>query len=124
MKLASMERTAKEKKAMAEMYDGPAKVTGPDFPYGLCLSLGKDELKKVGITELPEVGDEYTIVAIGKVTRVSQNASEQADTMSCDFQITDLALEEGSEPGEDDDGDEGTKGAKAIAEKLYPAKKK
>jgi hypothetical protein len=112
MKLASMERM----KPMA---------TGPDFPWGLNLNLGDAELKKVNITELPQIGDEYTIVAIAKVTRVSANASEDDSNRSVEFQITDMALEEGDEAeGEDGDGDAGTQGVAAIAEKLYPKQKK
>lgn len=121
MKLASMERTAKEKKAAEERMK-PMEA-GPDFPWGLSVNLGDAELKKVGIKELPEIGDQYTIVAIAKVTRVSANASEDSANRSVEFQITDLALEETEIEEEGDDGDEGTKGISSIAEKLYPKKK-
>jgi hypothetical protein len=46
------------------------------YPYGCCISLDKDELDKLGIKVLPTVGREVHIVAVGKVTRVSQSASE------------------------------------------------
>ena len=76
------------------------------YPYGACLNLDTDELAKLGITSknLPKVGDEYHIRAIGKVTRVSENETEGAD-YSCGvgIQITMMELtHETEEPGESD----------------------
>jgi hypothetical protein len=118
MELISMERTAKEKADAEKRWkDGPVATSGPDFPWGLSLSLGKDELAKLGIKDLPEVGAEYTILAIGKVTRVNQSASAQQteDTMSVEIQLTDLACEPGtSAADEEEDGD-----GRSPAEKVY-----
>lgn len=76
------------------------------YPYGVCLNLDTDELAKLGITSanLPEVGDEYHVVAVGKVTRVSENETEGSD-YSCGLgiQITAMELTPESQGGSDDD---------------------
>jgi len=93
------------KKDMAEEAS-PAYQQNP-YPSGAALNLDTDELAKLGITSknLPEVGDEYHIRAIGKVTRVSENETEGSD-YSCGLciQITSLELNhEDEEPGEMED---------------------
>jgi hypothetical protein len=95
-KLVSMIRTAEDKRG--DKMAGPAiESTAPDYPYGLCIHMDKDELDKLGITKLPEIGTEMMIEAKVKVTRVSQSAAERADGSeeytSVDFQITDIGLE-------------------------------
>lgn len=77
------------------------------YPGGVALNLDTDELEKLGITSksLPEVGDEYHIRAIGKVTRVSENETEGSD-YSCGLCIQITALElnhEDEKPGEMED---------------------
>jgi hypothetical protein len=67
-------------------------VPNGGYSYGLCLHFDKDELDKLGITELPPIGCEVHIVAVGKVTRISQSAAERpggTDEQTCmDVQIT------------------------------------
>lgn len=63
------------------------------YPYGLELSFDTDQLKKLGITELPEIGDTYSITATGKVTSASKTASESGERTSMRIQITHLKLE-------------------------------
>jgi hypothetical protein len=63
------------------------------YGYGTSISLDHEQLKKLGITELPEVGDEYQITATGKVTSASMNASESSGSRtSLSIQITHLKL--------------------------------
>lgn len=109
LKLVSMERTKAEKKAAEKVYTSNT-FDVPEFPYGLCITLGKDEMAKLGITELPEVGEEMQLVAICKVTRVSASASladKDEDSKGIDMQITQMALV-------DDDADEATEGSAAA----------
>lgn len=89
MKMVSMERTKAEKKKAEERFkDGPT-LAGPDYPWGLCLNLGKAEIEKLGIKDLPEVGDEFHIYAVAKVTRVSQSATDKGDeSKGVELQIT------------------------------------
>ena len=90
-KLVSMKRVETDKGDM--MTNAPIEAVAPDYPYGLCLHLDRDELKKLGFKEMPKVGTEMPITAITKVTRVSQSAVEGSDEeASIDLQITDLGL--------------------------------
>lgn len=66
--------------------------TRDKYGYGTSITLDAEALKKLGVAELPEVGDEYAIVAVGKVTSVSQNASEQNNSTRLEVQLTHLKL--------------------------------
>ncbi|TDY26300.1 hypothetical protein B0G81_6810 [Paraburkholderia sp. BL6665CI2N2] len=108
MKLVSMERTEAEKKAAEDRWKEQADE-GPDYPYGLCISLGSDELAKLGIKDLPSIGAEMSLTATVKVTSVSSSESERGDGYkSVSLQITQMALDDGKGP--------------SAAEKLYGAK--
>ena len=77
------------------------------YPYGLCLAFDDDIMEKLGITEMPDVGDMIHIAAMAKVTSVSDRENECTDgtTKRCrrvELQITHLATE-----NEDDENDEG-----------------
>lgn len=97
VKIVSMERTAAEKKA-AEDRCMAAPGDGPDYPWGLCLNLGKNELDKLGIDDLPSVGDEFHIYAVCKVTRVSQSASEGGeDSKGVELQVTAMGAMQGDD---------------------------
>ena len=88
-KMVDMERT----KAEAKKANQPYQLGSTDkFPYGLALSLEADALKKLGIKELPAVGDEYNILAVGRVTRTSQDAGENQSSSRMEIQITQLSL--------------------------------
>ena len=71
-KMVDMMRDETDETAEASAIPGDA----GQYPYGLCINLDKDELDKLGITALPPIGCEVHIVAVGKVTRVSQSAAE------------------------------------------------
>lgn len=100
--MVSMERTKAEKKKAQERCEVAMPSDGPDYPWGLNLNLGKEELDKLGIKELPGVGDEFHIVAVCCVTRVSQSASKGGDEhMGVELQITHMgamAEEEAPKP--------------------------
>lgn len=94
-KLVSMKRTPKDKRE-DKLNQAPMEAMAPDYPWGLCIHLDKDELEKLGIKKLPDVGVEVTITAKGRVTRITQSASDGAkgteDYSSVDYQITDLSI--------------------------------
>ena len=64
----------------------------PRYPYGLCLSLDKNSLEKLGITALPKVGGEMMITAKAKITGTSQYDSQGGSEMRVELQITDMDL--------------------------------
>jgi hypothetical protein len=82
MKLTDMKRS---KQRMAEQAASP---DDNPYPYGLCLHLDSPELDKLGMKTLPDVGDEYEIRAIGKVTAISSNESKENANSSVSLQIT------------------------------------
>lgn len=94
MAMTNMAMTAEE----AAEYAGGAPVAtnpgdGPKYPWGLCIDLNDEVLKKLGITELPAVGTVFVIEAQAKVT--SMNQSEQIDGDKegrISLQITDMAV--------------------------------
>lgn len=89
-KLVDMKYTKAEIKAESkEMRMGEP----PAYPWGLCLHLEKDELDKLGISTLPQVGSEVHFAAVAKVTSVNQSAREgQDENTSVALQITMLAI--------------------------------
>lgn len=105
MNLTSMEMSAAE----AEAYAGPCAADGdkPMYPYGLCIELNDESLKKLGITDLPAVGG--TLLLMAHVQVVSVGMSQQIDgdkEQRTSLQITEMAL---SAPVEKD-----------VAAKLWP----
>ena len=63
------------------------------YPYGLCLNLDTDTLKKLGISDLPEVGGDFKIVAKAVVKSTHQSESLEGNTYkSLELQITDMAV--------------------------------
>lgn len=94
MKLVDIAYTAKERKEeAAEMMPG-GKPKGPEYPYGLQLTLNEETLSKLGIEELPRVGDELRVEAVAKVTSVSMRSDKSDEDERCvNLQITELARE-------------------------------
>lgn len=100
--LVSMKRTAEDKrKDMGSPC--PVDCIAPDYPWGLTFNLGTDEIEKLGMSRLPEVGTEFTMTAKVKVTRVEQSSSSDSrdktsESRNIALQLTDMALEGGRKP--------------------------
>lgn len=78
-----------EKKEMAVGYDGKPNP----YPWGLNIRLEDRELGKLGMKDMPMVGAEIHFMAVGKVTSVSQSASEGRDEQRCvAMQITGMHI--------------------------------
>ncbi len=82
-----------KQKAQREEMPGAIEADEPRYPYGLCISLGKEELEKLGITALPKVGSEMMITAKAyvKMTRAYETQGEGED-MGIELQITDMGI--------------------------------
>jgi len=106
MPLVSLKRSPAERKKMTEPMAAGPEVD--DYPYGCALDLNGELLDKLGVKDLPEIGDEYQVRAVGKVTRVSANASEGRSDRSLCIQLTGLELvhgDAGEESAAEDKGE-------------------
>jgi hypothetical protein len=73
----------------------------PEYPYGLCIRLSKDELDKLGITSLPAVGAKMTITAAAFVKSTSAyETQDSGKDMSIELQITDMEIGAAQAKGE------------------------
>lgn len=96
------------KEAAAE-YSGatPSADNAPKYPYGLCLCLNDDAMKKLGLTTLPAVGSKMTLSAVVVVTSVGSSQQQDGDAeVRADLQITDMELAPKTE-------------GKSVADRLY-----
>jgi hypothetical protein len=75
-----------------EEMPGDIEKDEPSYPYGLCISLEKDSLDKLGISTLPKVGTEMTISAKAYVKTVSSYQTQGGDDMRVELQITDMEV--------------------------------
>lgn len=89
--MINMQMTQEEAKSYASpMETGDA----PKYPWGLCIDLCDESLKKLGITQLPTVGQTMTLSA--KVVVTSTGATQQMDgdkESRMSLQITDMELQ-------------------------------
>ena len=96
VKMVSMKRSeADRRKDMGE--PAPLEAMAPDYPWGLCINMDGDELDKLGMKELPQVGTVMPMQVLVKVTSVSQSASEGRgeeydESRRVSFQITDIGI--------------------------------
>lgn len=90
----------------------PTPDDGPDYPYGLCITLDASALKKLGL-DMPKVGAMMSIEAVGivKSCRMSQREGN-ADDSSVEIQIQRLEVEPDKKKTMQDAVDEGIEEAK------------
>ena len=103
MQLVNMKMTPEQQKDYATG-PGGAMPEAPAYPYGLCLHLDQDSVKKLGLSVDPKmVKQDVLLTAKAYVKRVEKSADEQETRAFLDLQITDLAVElaSGQKPPED-----------------------
>ena len=87
--LVSMRRTKADKKRnRAEIASGDQE----SFPYGLRLNLDDESLTKLGIKDLPKVGEAWIIVGVGKVASVSKSDNERRTNRDVSIQLEKLEV--------------------------------
>jgi hypothetical protein len=64
----------------------------PEYPWGLCVRLDDELLKKLGITDLPAVGAELMLEAKVKVVSTASNEYEGGARRNVELQITDMGI--------------------------------
>lgn len=89
------------------------------YPYGLCISLGQDELEKLELVDELEVEDMVHLFCLAKVTSISKNTTEKGEQNRAELQICFMAAEE-----EDDENSETNAhmphfSASKMASKMY-----
>lgn len=71
-----------------------ASASKEEYPYGLRVTLNKEELVKLGFKSLPKVGDKFRIDAEATVESVSASESSSGgDYKSVSLQITDMEMD-------------------------------
>ena len=86
-----------------EMYDEPM------YSYGLCISLGKEELEKLGIEKLPQAGSEMMLTAKAYVKTVRESQEKDGVEQNVELQISAMAIEPIDKTGDQADGLYGNK---------------
>ena len=99
MNLKSMKMSPSEKKKGNLPTDKPGKEDS--YPYGLCLNLESEAIKKLGLSKLPKVGSILMVTAKAKVLGTELHESGDEKRKSISLQITDLALDNDSKEPED-----------------------
>lgn len=71
----------------------------PEYPPGMCLSIDSKTLAKLGLQQMPKVGDKFKAEVMLEVTGVSSRAGQEAEgagtsETSVEMQITDMEMEE------------------------------
>lgn len=62
------------------------------YPYGLQISLEEDQLKALGVSEMPKAGSELTLTVKVKVTGCREDEKADGEIERClSMQITDMA---------------------------------
>lgn len=91
-KLVDLKFTKAEAKA-ANDYSTP-KDGGPEYPWGLTIRLEDEELTKLGIKSLPDVGGEYHLSVVAQVQSATETrmANGKTDRCVC-LQITMLGID-------------------------------
>ncbi|MDA8122309.1 MAG: hypothetical protein M0Z38_07070 [Deltaproteobacteria bacterium] len=104
MKMVNMKQGKKKAETMA----APVDMDAPEYPFGLCLNLGKDEIEKLGLGT-PKAGSKFMLHAMVEVKSVTvSDHSDGEGYKDMSLQVTDMALEKSA--GMD---------AKKIAGSLY-----
>lgn len=96
--LAKTPADIKEDMAAMPMPAAVGKISGPEYPYGCCISLDDETLEKLGLSgDLPGVGESIHGCFVAKVTSASMNERINADGSkdNCcriELQITDMGV--------------------------------
>jgi len=86
---------------------GPVSPEVPKYPWGLQVRLEREELDKLGITDLPDVGDVLQLMVSARVTGVTETQMANAQDTECcvTLQIEEMAVHDmAEEPGEEAPG--------------------
>lgn len=92
MNLTDMKLSLDEAKEMDSCIGGSADG-GPKYPWGLTVSLDDATLRKLGMSDLPNVGAQMRLMAVVEVCSTSQHANQDGTDKCVSLQITQMGLE-------------------------------
>lgn len=97
MALKSMRLKPPSKKDLAKLETAPD-IGGEVYPWGLRLHLGEDELEKLGLSALPDVGTALHVTAVAEVVSASESRSRngrgrERKERSVELQITKMDVD-------------------------------
>lgn len=115
MKIVDMARSEAD-------YMGTMPAEPNPYPCGLSIRLGTAELKKLGITEMPELGSQIAFYVCGEVCSTSES-NEYGEDKCIGVQIQQMALEEPPAQEEEEARDAVKGGFREAASKLYGKQK-
>lgn len=92
--MVDMAKTPEELKENKQTSIAPTTVDQSIYPYGLCISLTHEELEKLNLEPDCQVGDMIHIMAMAKVTSISQYETAENTNCRIELQITHLGLED------------------------------
>lgn len=75
-----------------EEMPGEIEKDEPRYPYGLCISLEKEDMDKLGLSNLPKVGTEVSFMAKAVVKGTSAYETQGGSDMRVELQITDMEM--------------------------------
>ena len=111
--MVDMKRTPAE--AQAQQIET---ATPPEYPYGLCISFGNEEMEKLGLDDDVQVGDMLHMHCMAKVTSVSSHDHETSGKhCRIELQITHIQAED--EEAENKEAEEKMPVAKRRTPRLY-----
>lgn len=91
MKMVSM-KMKPEEKGKSEVMEAPD-GTQEKYPWGLRINLGNDQLKALGIKELPKVGQKLPLHAMVSVIGVRSSETDSGEDRNVELQITECMVE-------------------------------
>lgn len=99
-------------------FDYPMCEPSP-YPYGLRITLTKEDLEKLGVDEMPECGDDVAFYVCGCVISTEEREDEYGETGCVGIQIKCMSIEEppAEEAAEREAAVKG--GFKEVASKIY-----
>lgn len=103
--MIDMARTPEEAKESAEKQGFP--TDSPVYPYGLAISLGEEELEKLGVDYSDwSVGDLFHLHAMTKITSISEREMENGNCCRVEMQIIALTGESEDDENREEEKDE------------------
>lgn len=99
MQVVSMAKSVSEKEDAARPMTDPIPLEKiPDYPYGLTIYIGTEEMKKLGLNaDGLKSGQRVTGQFVGQVTDTSATMVNGLTQYRCSIQIQDLGLEQQAE---------------------------